>query len=601
MTETDSNPENRPPLGDGRVDLSDLRLMPSWVSSLSTPSPARRYADEDEGSSGRGDRRFGDSDRNRPGGGGGRPGGGQGRGDFRPGGDRNRPGGGGGGGGKFQGAGGGGGGRRQEDRGPRRFESRQREAGPPREWQELPKDIAVFIEPDDHAVDALATHVRNTGHAFSMFDVARLLLAESDRFNIRLQCAPERATGLFCTDDGGVFLKKDEALHHLLQGPALETYYQQEEFEREEPKGDFRSIAVCGMTGELLGPPNHHSFQSTLLRIHRERFSNLPLEEYKRRVRVDTNPEQVAQWKENSKKGVRWVYQKQELAEGEEPLRFTSRAEIENHFRRVHGEDAIREVRETLLIGQVPKQKLTHVLFIIIRNTVESARKHLFEISQKIGGSLERRGLKLFKRRAGKLFVSRVKPRAIDPGVVFSERVARIVETLKGQPGMPLAKLVEAISPGAAPAPEGSEEARPALTDDQVSVIKDVRWLANEGYVIEYTDGMVFLGVQGESAPQKAPAAATNPVQEAVQEIGEKKEEPVSPATPTEEVPVVESDILPEEPPTEIIEQQPADEAPPSAEEPVTETAADSSPEDAADSSTASVSEKNSDEPSAQS
>jgi hypothetical protein len=40
-------------------------------------------------------------------------------------------------------------------------------------------------------------------------------------------------------------------------------------------------------------------------------------------------------------------------------------------------------------------------------------------------------------------------------------------------------------------------------TEEQVGVIKDIRWLANEGYVIEYSDGMVFLGVQGEPAAKK--------------------------------------------------------------------------------------------------
>jgi hypothetical protein len=151
-----------------------------------------------------------------------------------------------------------------------------------------------------------------------------------------------------------------------------------------------------------------------------------------------------------------------------------------------------------------------------MRQAVDTARKHLFEISQKLGGGFERRGLKLFKRRAGKLFVSRVKPRAVDPGVVFSERVARIVELLKTAHGLPLTELVEKIVPSAAPGPGG---AKPAITEDQVAVIKDVRWLANEGYVIEYADGMVFLGVQGEPAKAKPeaegkPAVAEPPATE---------------------------------------------------------------------------------------
>jgi len=364
---------------------------------------------------------------------------------------------------------------------------------------EIPKDIKVVIEPEDKSAEALAQHIRSSGHAFSMFDAARLVLAEGARFHARFSCAPERATGLFVTAaDGGLFLNREEALSHVLRSSAIDTYYKVEEIELEEPKGDFKTIGVCGMTGELLGPPSHHSFQASLLRIYRERFANMPLDEYKRRVRNESTPEIVAQWKEKQRKGQRWIYIKDQ-AEGAEPVTFGSRAEMEAHFRRTHGEDAVIEGREVVIPGNQEKGKITHILSIMMRNAVEGARKHLFEMSQKLGGGFERRGLKLFKRRAGKLFVCRVKPRAIDPGVVFSERVSKIVEVLKTAPGMPLSNLVEAIVPSAAPA-EG--EAKPQLTDDQISVIKDLRWLTNEGYVIEYSDGMVFLGVQGE--PQAA-------------------------------------------------------------------------------------------------
>jgi hypothetical protein len=46
-----------------------------------------------------------------------------------------------------------------------------------------------------------------------------------------------------------------------------------------------------------------------------------------------------------------------------------------------------------------------------------------------------------------------------------------------------------------------------ALTDEQKAVIRDLHWLADEGYIIEYSDGTVFIGVQAEQAPKKAKAA----------------------------------------------------------------------------------------------
>jgi hypothetical protein len=401
-----------------------------------------------------------------------------------------------------------------------------------------------------------------------MFDAARLVLAEGDRFHARYICASERPSGLFVTNDGGLFLTRDEALQHVLRGRALEAFYRAEEIELEEPKGDFKSVGVCGMSGELLGPPSHHSFQTSIIRMHRERFSHMPLEDYKRRVRIENEPERVAEWKEKQKKGFRWVWLKDAPEEGAEPLSFSTRAEMEAHFRRTHADEAVQEKRDVHVPGNIDKAKLTHVLFILLRQGVENARKHLFDMSQKLGANFERRGLKLFKRRAGKLFVSRVKPRAIDAGTVFSERVSKIVEVLKGKSGILLHDLVEAIEPSpasdaSAPAAEGVEAdpapaapAKHAPTEAQINVIKDIRWLANEGYVIEYSDGMVFLGVQGEpqaakpaaapAAKEAAPAASEAPVESTAVE----PEAEAAPAAAAVEVEVPAAEAVAEAEPT---------------------------------------------------
>jgi hypothetical protein len=67
--------------------------------------------------------------------------------------------------------------------------------------------------------------------------------------------------------------------------------------------------------------------------------------------------------------------------------------------------------------------------------------------------------------------------------------------------------LVESIAP---PPPRDEDAPPPAenepvkLTQQQMEVLKDIRWLTSEGYVIEYSDNMLFLGVQGDNPPAGA-------------------------------------------------------------------------------------------------
>lgn len=517
MSEPESTPERPAP-----VDLSDLRLMPDWVANFGRPQQAQRRHGEHDEHAGRKDRRGA----GRRDGHGGPP--------FRDRRDER-------GGNRFDK--GGQRGRREWKRGEGGRRG-QRDGGRdfhPLEREPLPTDILVTLEPDDKTADALGAHIRATGRAFSIFDAARIVLDSGDRFHVKIACAAERPGGMFrVPEDGSLFLTRDEAVQHILHSQVLDCYYRSEDIELEEPKGEFKSVAVCGMSGELLGPPNHHSYQTVLLRLHRERFPSIPLEDYKHRVRVEHDPELVAKWKERQRKGTRWTYRKDEPAAGGTPAVFTNRPDLEAHFRRLHAMDAVTEVRDGVAPGNVARDQLPHVLLVLVRRAVDQARSHLFDFSQRLGVALEHRGLKLFKRRGGKLFVSRTKPRAIDPTVVFSERVARIVETIRQHPGIPISKLLESVAPFAPP-PEsasGAEAAcgpddaetkveHPKLSDEQLAAVKDLRWLADEGYVIEYSDGAVFLGVQGEQAKKedaKLSAAPANADGSVMPSSGETRE-----------------------------------------------------------------------------
>lgn len=560
------------------LDLSDLKIMPAWVSDFgkSPETHARQYDENDRPQ--RGDQRRhggGGQDRGR-----GRSSSfGQGsspRGDRpasrRPdGGDRNGP-------------------RPQRGEGGFRGRDSRHHDGPPqREWVELPKDVNVSVHPEDKSLDALSAHIRSTGHAFSLFDVSRLVLAGGERFGVRFLCDDKRPQPLFRTpSDGGLFLSRNEALQHVLRGPALETFYRIEEIELEEPKGNFPSVAICGFSGELLGPASHHSFQTNIIRLHRERFSNMSVEDYKRRIRTDNNPETVQKWKDQQRKATRWIpissepqeapatplapiepTDSVESDEASEPAAsptpsipsnaLASRQEVEAHFKKNHGEQAVIESRDVTIAGNIDKNKLSPALFILLRQSVEAARKHLFEMSQRLSAGFDRRGLKTFKRRSGKMFVCRVRPKAIDRSTVFAFRVTSIVEALKEAPGgLQLNDLLNNLSPAPAPATEVSAETSasveptsstttPAFTDDQLGYLKDIRWLANEGYVIEYSDGLVTLGVQGEapSLPKlpipKAKAATSAPSADPVESSSAEPDAPNETEISTEDAPSTDS------------------------------------------------------------
>jgi len=143
----------------------------------------------------------------------------------------------------------------------------------------------------------LTRHIRETFRSFPVSDLAKMVLEARERYRIRFT-ATEPVRLNQCLADGSLWLSREEAISHLLSGPALEHYYTAEDIQVDPPAGNFAVIAVCGMSGVILGPPNHHEYQRNIARLHRERFSDMPLERFKSRVRMESGEEILEKWRE---------------------------------------------------------------------------------------------------------------------------------------------------------------------------------------------------------------------------------------------------------------------------------------------------------------
>ena len=388
--------------------------------------------------------------------------------------------------------------------------------------------------------------IRAAGKAYSVFEAAKLVLASGERFRVAFSREnPGAPKFVVVTADQSVWLTRDEALAHLVScEEVLGQFYRAEQIELEEPKGNFTNIAICGFSGQMLGPPSHHSYQTNLHKLHRERFSNMPFEDYKRRVRTEATPEAVEKWKESQKHGVQWIDLKAEVPEGGEAPRFKTRSEMETHFRTHHVESLLGESERPSVAGDVSRGNLSPQLFNAMRRSVDEARKHLLVTAQLLCAAFEKHGLKLFKRRGGKLWVSRARPRLLDHSVVLSDRIAKLVELIKSHNGIAVKDLLEIVAPAHAatetPAPVASTPETPAAgsaeptsapqtetavpqenapqaeaSPERLQALKDLHWLNSEGYIVEYADGVVCIGViepppaKPKATKEKTPAAVT--------------------------------------------------------------------------------------------
>ena len=382
--------------------------------------------------------------------------------------------------------------------------------------------------PEPGGVASLGKQIRLSGRAYPLFEVAGLVAQKPERYSVCLktlrgQDGKPEVPLILCSLDDSIWISEAEALKHILTNH-FDTFYSTEKVATEPPKGTYTLVAQCGISGELFGPPNLQSSQDKLRKHHAERFSRMPFEVYKARVRVVKEEAIVKQWLEQA--SFKFRYTALNLPE---PLQFSSRDEVEAHFREVHLPTVVKSVdRIVLKQGTVPK--MSGPIQELIRVMTDREKRFPLRCATALSNEFQKSGLHFFKRDKTVVHVAVARPHYLDLSTqVVSEGVKRIVACLEANPKANRKTLLDTLAPlpaagvipvaapavsdapasaeGAAPAPAPAPVA-PASTPEREAVLSDLYWLLHQGHIIEFASGKMELAKKPQPRPEPAKGAA---------------------------------------------------------------------------------------------
>ncbi|MGO9585588.1 MAG: hypothetical protein ACLP2Y_05280, partial [Limisphaerales bacterium] len=400
---------------------------------------------------------------------------------------------------------------RGDDRGPATRDRERFEAPAP-----LPEITVTFL-PDENGVESLARQIKVTGRAYPLFQIAQIVLVKPERYAVQLG-VKKNADGtvkqpLFaCALDDTPWLSEAEAIAHVLK-VHFATFYQAERTSIEPPKGKYTFVAQCGMSGKILGPPNHHDYQNQLRKLHAERFSRMPFDAFKARVKIVRDEEVVKKWVEEQSFTTEYT-----CLNVPEPLKLPNLEEVEKHFRAVHKDTIIKPVESHTVGGVLSRNLRSRELQRLVRTDWEQQKYFPLQLATGLSRQFATHGLHFFKVNKAFTHVSVARPQFLDLETTpVSESIKRIVGHINAHPKCTRRQLVEALapspkkptvieikpaaSPAAAPganeaaaAPQASPAApKPPVSDEptpeQTAIIADLHWLVHQGHVLEFADG----------------------------------------------------------------------------------------------------------------
>lgn len=411
--------------------------------------------------------------------------------------------------------------------------------------------------PDERAFQSVCEQVRNTGRSYPLFSLAKMFLERPERYRIRFLAKPAaegRPGTVFhqCGICGCVVTSASLLTQHLLKTHA-DKFYKVERIQGEAPKGQFATVARCKLNGALLGPTNHHAYQDNLMRLYKQRYSNMPFERFKASVVIEKDPELVKKWQE----AAAWKTTYTPL-QGEQPKAIENEMELERHCRENHLPSSGTASADCVASAEVLGQGNDPAITRLWRSVIEEETRFPINVAQCLREHFFKAGLNVFKGRKGMQFVAAVRPKPFvaDRNTVTTT-VWAILEYIQKHPLSDRKKVLAAISPAetetaaeapkqeaaadktvvpaaepaqvsaeqpAAETPAAAKDAVPEGTAPKAVVspaAQDLYWLVRQGYVIEYHNGQL----QCPPPPKKK-----DPKKEPKRELKEKAEGGKQPA-----------------------------------------------------------------------
>ena len=368
--------------------------------------------------------------------------------------------------------------RREGDRPPRRDGGdRPRFGGPRREFI-APLDADVRILPAPKDIGTIINKIKATHLAYPLKQLAYFFLDHPEACILRIgpkkPKAGEAPTDLHfhqCKACGVVTFSEEELLAHVL-AVHITDYYDIEEVTCDPPKGAFTCVAKCGLSGELLGPPNLHGYDARIREMLRTRFPNMSESAYRARIEMVRDADVIEQWRASATK--KTVYKKK----GDPEAPAVDREVAERDFRSMIAPSLLSTPKSVDMTADVALKTSSKPLLFACRDALQREKRFPASLFYALRGAFHHRKLAFFRANdpRGPEFVSAAQPTKLDTSHAIAELTA-IVNYVEANPCSPQTALLTALA--------GDDKTKAA------EVRAHLTWLVEKGYVVAYANGVL--------------------------------------------------------------------------------------------------------------
>jgi len=365
---------------------------------------------------------------------------------------------------------------------------REKVARPPRGAQRAP--VTVSFLPEQRQIARLVRQLRASKKAYPLAGLGALFVSKPDFCAVKIEAAGDSVRLFQCKLCRAVALARPTLERHLARRH-LDDYFEKETTEGEPPSGQFVCVARCGLSGILLGPPNHHTFAEKMHEVRQTLFPEMPLAQYRAKIEMLRDQELIERWRQEASRRVVYRPKKATVATVG-PL---SRLAAESLFMKEMAPGLMATTSRAIVPVNVALEIEDAALRAFIQEMWQRETRNPRSVTLALRAALRNLALRLFLVEGRVEYVS-----AVQPCPLALEHAAPNVRAMlmfvHEHAGCTRQQLVDELLAG--PSPEAGS-AEPGQLHSQLT------WLVEKGHLIEFFDGRLMAALP---EPANAPASA---------------------------------------------------------------------------------------------
>ena len=351
-----------------------------------------------------------------------------------------------------------------------------------------PLDAEVRVLPGQKELGGIIRKIQTGFVAYPLKQIAWFFLDHPEACHVKVTPKDPNVKFHVCKACGYSCFTAEALDAHILTAH-LSDYYTAEETDVEPPSGQFACVVKCGITGELIGPPNLHATSSKI----REMAQRLGMDENDYRARLVTMHDQdaVEAWRASATKKTFYRLKtvtppapaaKSAPAEGEEPQSAAEEAvpeppatpalerdQAESEFRR-NIMPQLRSISKSsdMALDQALKSTDRPYLYAV-RDTIARERRFPASLFFALRGAFHHRKLEFFRANEprGQEFVCAAKPTPLDVEHAIPE-LGAVVKFVEEHPLCHVSELPSEMK-------------------------GHLGWLVEKGHIVQYFNGLLAI------------------------------------------------------------------------------------------------------------